>query len=195
MQKELEQWFFKITDFVEDTESKDGKKISGLLSGLDTVDWPNSTKAAQRNWIGRSEGALVKFQISNFKFQNKSENLKAENEYIEVFTTRVDTIYGCTYVVVAPEHPLVATLLNDKFQIPNFKNKSEVEEYLRVTKKKTDLERTELNRDKTGVKLEGVEAVNPFTGESVPVFVADYVLGNYGTGAVMAVPAHDERDY
>jgi leucyl-tRNA synthetase len=218
MQKELEQWFFKITDFVEDTVSENGEKVAGLLSGLEKVDWPSSTKAAQRNWIGRSEGTTVKFQISNSKFQNKSENSKSENEeeYIEVFTTRVDTIFGCTYVVVAPEHPLIGNLIkchsrevgnpgstssldprvkpeDDNFlKITNY---GEVGKYLKMTAKKTDLERTELNKDKTGVKLEGVEAINPFTGESVPVFVADYVLGNYGTGGVMAVPAHDDRDY
>lgn len=191
VQKDLEQWFFKITDFVEDMDGVDGKKVSGLLSGLEKVDWPHSTKAAQKNWIGRSVGTTVKFQISNSKFQNKSENLKSENEegFIEVFTTRVDTIFGCTYVVISPEHPL---LMNSELRMTNEK---EIQEYQEITKKKTDLERTELNKDKTGVKLEGIEAINPFTGESVPVFVADYVLGNYGTGAVMAVPAHDERDF
>lgn len=177
VQKDLEQWFFKITDFVENTKSVSGKKVTGLLSGLEKVDWPSSTKAAQANWIGRSEGAEVKFKITNSELP------------ITVYTTRIDTIFGCTYVVVAPEHPL---LRNIEQRISNIE---EVREYLEQTKKKTDLERTELNKDKTGVKLGGVEAVNPFTGESVPVFVADYVLGNYGTGAVMAVPAHDERDY
>ncbi len=199
IQKELEQWFFKITDFVEDTKSKDGKKVSGLLAGLDTVDWPHSTKAAQKNWIGRSVGTTVQFPITKIQDTNKSEiqNTKykiLDTEFIEVFTTRVDTIFGCTYVVVAPEHPLVSEQLAMNSE-QGIQNKKEVEEYLQVTKKKTDLERTELNKDKTGVKLEGVEAVNPFTGKSVPVFVADYVLGNYGTGAVMAVPAHDERDW
>jgi leucyl-tRNA synthetase len=187
VQKELEQWFFKITDFVEDTVSASGKKISGLLSGLDTVDWPHSTQAAQRNWIGRSVGATVRFMIDDLGFKNESKIANAD--HIEVFTTRVDTIFGCTYVVLSPEHEL---LKNQKSKI---KNLLEVERYQEVTKKKTDLERTELNKDKTGVKLVGVEAINPFTGESVPVFVADYVLGNYGTGAVMAVPAHDERDF
>ncbi|MFZ1720546.1 MAG: leucine--tRNA ligase [Candidatus Moraniibacteriota bacterium] len=187
MQKELEQWFFKITDFVEDTVSASGKKIAGLLSGLEKVDWPSSTKAAQKNWIGRSVGTTVRFMIDDLGFKNESKIANAD--HIEVFTTRVDTIFGCTYVVLSPEHELF------KNQKSKIKNLLEVERYQEVTKKKTDLERTELNKDKTGVKLEGVEAINPFTGEAVPVFVADYVLGNYGTGAVMAVPAHDERDY
>lgn len=176
-QKNLEQWFFKITDFVEDTRTKSGKKVTGLISGLEGVDWPSSTKAAQRHWIGRSEGAEVIFPLANTE------------EEVTVFTTRVDTIFGCTYVVVAPEHPL---LRNIEQRISNIE---EVKGYLEQTQKKTDLERTELNKEKTGVKLEGIEAVNPFTSEKVPVYVADYVLGTYGTGAVMAVPAHDERDY
>ncbi len=202
MQKELEQWFFKITDFVEDTVSENGEKVAGLLSGLEKVDWPSSTKAAQRNWIGRSEGTIVKFPIINppaggqdtNKSQVSNSKDQKESDCIEVFTTRVDTIYGCTYIVVAPEHPLVSEQLAMNSE-QGIQNKKEVEEYLKETKKKTDLERTELNKDKTGVKLEGVEAINPFNGESVPIFVADYVLGNYGTGAVMAVPAHDDRDY
>ncbi len=190
IQKDLEQWFFKITDFVEPTKSVDGKKVSGLLSGLEKIDWPASTKAAQKHWIGRSEGVEVVFYVADTE------------EEVRVFTTRLDTIYGCTYVVIAPEHPLVAKLFNDKTstrltdeQVSNFKNKSEVEKYLAATKKKTDLERTELNKDKTGVCLEGMSVVHPFTGERLPLYVADYVLGTYGTGAVMGVPAHDERDF
>lgn len=177
VQKDLEQWFFKITEFIEPTKSKTGKKISGLLSGLDTIDWPESTKSAQRNWIGRSEGAEVIFPVAG------------SEEEIQVFTTRLDTIYGCSYVVVAPEHPLISKV---KLNIKNWKA---VEHYLIGTKKKTDLERTELNKEKTGVYLEGIEAIHPFTGERLPVLVADYVLGTYGTGAVMGVPAHDERDF
>ncbi|MFA9262152.1 MAG: leucine--tRNA ligase [Undibacterium sp.] len=176
IQKDLEQWFFKITDFIEPTKATDGKKISGLLSGLDKIDWPESTKAAQRHWIGRSEGAEVVFYVAETE------------EEIRVFTTRLDTIYGCTYVVVAPEHPLVSRLVN------HIENKSEVDAYLVATKKKTDLERTELNKDKSGVFLKGIEAIHPFTGERLPVYAADYVLATYGTGAVMGVPAHDERD-
>lgn len=176
VQKDLEQWFFKITDFIESTRSKTGKKIMGLLSGLEKIDWPESTKRAQRNWIGRSEGAEVVFYVADTE------------EEICVFTTRLDTIYGCTYVVIAPEHELVKKL---ESRISNF---GKVKKYLEVTKKKTDLERTELNKEKTGVKLDGVEAVHPFTGKRLPIYVADYVLATYGTGAVMGVPAHDERD-
>jgi leucyl-tRNA synthetase len=176
VQKDLEQWFFKITDFIEDQESG-GKKSKGLLNGLDDIDWPASTKAAQRNWIGRSEGAEINFQIKDSK------------QAIQVFTTRLDTIFGCTYVVLAPESQLI-TDLRDKI-----KNRPAVEEYLAATKIKTELQRTDLNKDKTGVILEGVEAINPFTGQAVKVYAADYVLASYGTGAVMAVPAHDERDF
>lgn len=176
IQKDLEQWFFKITDFIEPTKAKDGTKVSGLLSGLDRIDWPESTKAAQRHWIGRSGGAEVVFPVAETE------------EEIRVFTTRLDTIYGCTYVVVAPEHPIVSKLANQ------IKNTAEVEAYLVATKKKTDLERTELNKEKAGVLLDGIEAVHPFTGERLPVYAADYVLSTYGTGAVMGVPAHDERD-
>ncbi len=176
IQKDLEQWFFKITDFVENTKSKTGKKVSGLLAGLDKINWPESTKAAQKNWIGRSEGAEVVFYVANTE------------EEVRVFTTRLDTIFGCTYVVIAPEHTLLGTLKGE------IKNYSEVKKYLDKSKKKTDLERTELNKEKTGIKLEGIEVIHPFTGKRLPVYVADYVLGTYGTGAVMGVPAHDERD-
>lgn len=192
IQKELEQWFFRITDFVEDAVVEDGKKIDGLISGLEKIDWPESTKATQRNWIGRSEGTTVKFGISR---SDKKQEARNGEDFIEVFTTRVDTIFGCTYVVVAPEHPLVAEVTRNKEQETGIPNVEEVRKYLEETKKKSDLERTELAKEKTGVKLEGIEAVNPFNGETVPVFVADYVLGSYGTGAVMAVPAHDERDF
>jgi len=186
-QKDLEQWFFKITEFIENNG-----KTSGLISGLEKIDWPESTRAAQRNWIGRSEGALVKFEIKNSKSQiNSKSETQNSKQYIEVFTTRVDTIFGCTYVVVAPEHKIISNLIRQSAdQISNF---SEVEKYLEETKKKSDLDRMEA-KEKTGVKIEGVTAKNPFNGEEVPVFVADYVLGHYGTGAVMAVPAHDERD-
>lgn len=177
IQKDLEQWFFKITDFVEPTKSPTGKKVLGLLSGLDTIDWPESTKAAQRHWIGRSEGAEVVFYVTDTE------------EEVRVFTTRVDTIYGCTYVVIAPEHALMQKLES------KIENLEEVQHYIATTKKKTDLERTELNKDKTGVCLQGVTVVHPFTGERLPVYIADYVLGTYGTGAVMGVPAHDERDF
>ncbi|MCX6761493.1 MAG: leucine--tRNA ligase [Candidatus Moranbacteria bacterium] len=195
IQKDLEQWFFKITDFIEDTSrtNADGKRTdaeiltSGLISGLDKVDWPESTKTLQQNWIGRSEGATIKFPISNFQFPNNSQNPN-DQKYVEVFTTRIDTIFGCTYCVVAPEYPLLAEL---KDRIENW---DEVEKYTQATKKKTDLDRMEA-KVKTGVELKGVRVINPFSNESLPLFVADYVLAQYGTGAVMAVPAHDERDF
>ncbi len=180
IQKDLEQWFFKITDFIED-QNYQGKKIKGLLSGLDDVDWPESTKLAQKNWIGRSEGSMVKFKIQDAKSGSKRD--------IEVYTTRPDTLFGCTYFVLSPEHSIVDELKS------NITNWTEVEKYRQETKKKTDLERTDLARDKTGVKLDGVIAVNPVNREKLPVFIADYVLMDYGTGAIMAVPAHDHRDW
>lgn len=179
-QKDLEQWFFKITDFVEDQQFE-GRTIKGLLSGLDNIDWPESTKAAQRHWIGRSEGTLVDFSL-------QADTLTTEQK-IRVFTTRVDTIFGCTYVVLAPESTLTKELL------PNIKNKEAVENYIKEVQSKTELQRTDLNKDKSGIILEGVTAINPYNKEEIPVFIADYVLANYGTGAVMAVPAHDERDF
>lgn len=182
IQKDLEQWFFRITDFVEDSRSKSGKKISGLLSGLEKIDWPSSTKAAQRHWIGRSEGADVVFPIADTE------------EEVCVYTTRIDTIFSGTYLVLAPEHPIVAMFLNDKTQISNIKNAEEVRKYITATKKKTDLERTDLNKEKTGIALQGVFAINPATAEKIPVWVADFVLGHYGTGAVFA-DAHDKRDF
>jgi leucyl-tRNA synthetase len=166
IQKDLEQWFFKITDFADD-----------LINDLDQVDWPESTKTNQRNWIGRSTG--VQFDL----------DVKDSNEKISVYTTRVDTVFGMTYVVLAPESELAQTLMQQA------ENMSEIEAYMSAASKKTELERTELAKEKTGVEMKGVVAINPFNGEEVPVFVADYVLANYGTGAVMAVPAHDERDF
>ncbi len=171
IQKDLEQWFFKITDFIEDN-----KKTAGLISGLDNIDWPDSTKAAQRNWIGKSTGAQFKMPIVGGDL------------FIEVYTTRLDTTFGITYAVVAPEHEIISKI---KTQISNL---VEVEKYLKDAKKKTDLERMEA-KEKTGVELKGIKVVNPFNNEEVPLYVADYVLSHYGTGAVMAVPAHDERDY
>ncbi|MBN2853939.1 leucine--tRNA ligase [Patescibacteria group bacterium] len=166
-QKPMRQWVLKITDYAD-----------RLLDDLEKLpDWENSIKDMQKNWIGRSNGAEVIFKI-------KESNLE-----IKVFTTRVDTIFGCTYLVLAPENKLVESLKN---KILNF---DEVETYLEKTKNKTELQRTDLNKDKTGVILEGLYAINPFNGEELKIFVADYVLNSYGTGAVMAVPAHDERDF
>ncbi len=166
VQKDLEQWFFKITEYAEE-----------LLTGLDNLDWPEPIKQMQRNWIGKSEGAEIDFAI------------KDSEEKIKIFTTRPDTLYGATYMVLAPEHELVYKL---KDKINNF---AEVEEYIKSSAKKSDLERTDLNKDKSGVKLDGVSAINPASGEEIPVYIADYVLATYGTGAIMAVPAHDERDF
>ncbi|MBU4030728.1 leucine--tRNA ligase, partial [Patescibacteria group bacterium] len=155
--------------------------IKGLISGLDDVDWPESTKQIQKNWIGRSEGAAVKFSL-------KSEKFGLEKE-IGIYTTRADTLFGCSYFVLSPEHPLVGEFRE------SVSNWSEVEKYRVKARKKTELERTDLAKKKTGVKLEGVLAVNPVNGGEIPVFIADYVLADYGTGAVMAVPAHDQRDW
>jgi leucyl-tRNA synthetase len=164
VEKELTQWFLKITDYAD-----------RLLADLEPLPWREEIKEAQRAWIGKSEGAKLRFP------------LEGHEGSIEVFTTRPDTLFGVTYVVLAPEHPLVERLL------PMLPNKGAVEAYLSDTRKKTERERSE-SKDKTGVALEDVLARNPATGEVVPVYVADYVLGSYGTGAVMAVPAHDERD-
>ncbi len=181
IQKDLEQWFFKITDFVEDSRSKSGEKVSGLLSGLEKIDWPSSTKAAQKHWIGRSEGAEVIFPIADTE------------EEIRVYTTRIDTIFSGTYLVLAPEHPFVSQQLAKNGQ-QGIRNKEEVREYIEQAQKKTDLERTDLNKDKAGVELKGVVAINPATTEKIPVWIADFVLGHYGTGAVFA-DAHDKRDF
>lgn len=160
----MKQWVLKITAY--------GDK---LLAGLDDLDWPSSTIQMQRNWIGKSQGVEVDFKIEN------------TDKKFSVFTTRVDTLYGCTYVVLAPEHPLVK-------EITTKDQKESVENYINECQRKSDLERTSLNKEKTGV-FTGSYAINPVNGKKVPVFIGDYVLGSYGSGAVMAVPAHDERDY
>ena len=162
----MRQWVLRITAYADK-----------MLRDLKKLDWPEGVKEAQRNWIGRSEGVEVVFCVADTE------------EEIRVFTTRLDTIYGCTYVVVAPEHAIIQ---KEKLKIKNWEA---VERYLTTTREKTDLERTELNKEKTGVCLEGLEVVHPFTGECLPVYAADYCLGTYGTGAVMGVPAHDERDF
>jgi leucyl-tRNA synthetase len=202
VQKDLEQWFFKITDFIEPSFAKasDGRRTtSGLLSGLEKVDWPESTKALQKNWIGKSKGAQFKLRVilngaerneeSRENIQGSFADAQDDENFIEVYTTRLDTVFGMTYAVVAPEHGIISKL---KSQISNL---NEVEKYIQEAKSKTELERMELQKEKSGVKLEGIEFINPFTEEKLPLFVADYVLGGYGTGAVMAVPAHDERDF
>lgn len=160
----MKQWVLKITAY--------GDK---LLAGLDDLDWPSSTIQMQRNWIGKSQGVEVDFKIEN------------TDKKFSVFTTRVDTLYGCTYVVLAPEHPLVK-------EITTKDQKESVENYINECQRKSDLERTSLNKEKTGV-FTGSYAINPVNSKKVPVYIGDYVLGSYGSGAVMAVPAHDERDY
>lgn len=166
-QKPMRQWVLKISDYAD-----------RLLEDLNTLnDWDEAIKDMQKNWIGRSVGAEVIFKIDN-----------CEKE-IKVFTTRLDTIFGCTYLAIAPENSLIYELRD---RINNF---SKVENYLNKVKNKTELQRTDLNKDKTGVLLDGVYAINPFNNKKIKVFVADYVLNSYSTGAVMAVPAHDERDF
>ncbi len=181
-QKDLAQWFFKITDYAEE-----------LLAGLDDLDWPGHIKVAQRNWIGKSEGAEIEFRIhpvkSTFGGVKQFNRVKNEELSIKVFTTRPDTLYGATYMVLAPEHELLQKLES------RIKNKEEVNKYLAATKKKSDLERTNLNKEKTGVELQGIKAINPANNKELPIFIADYVLSTYGTGAIMAVPAHDSRDW
>lgn len=175
-QKEIPGWFFKITDFAED-----------LINDLDSVDWPEHTKKNQKAWIGKSEGALLKFQITSNKSQTNSNDQNSNNQTLEVFTTRPDTLFGATYMVIAPEHSLIIKLES------SIENLEEIKEYQEKTKKKTEMERIE-NKEKTGVKIKGIKAINPATNEEIPIFIADYVLAGYGTGAIMAVPAHDERD-
>ena len=160
----MRQWMFKITDYAE-----------SLLEGLDDLDWPESVKELQRNWIGRSEGARVDF------------NIKSTNKVITVYTTRPDTLFGATYMVLSPEHPLVDELVSDN-------KKNSVHEYKQFASAKSDFDRSEVNKNKTGVPL-GAFAINPVNNQKIPIWIADYVLMSYGTGAIMAVPGHDERDY
>ena len=160
----MRQWVLKITEYAEQ-----------LIDDLDILDWPESLKAMQRNWIGKSVGAEIDFKI------------EGTDKAFTVFTTRADTVFGVSYCVLAPEHKLVEEIVTED-------QRAAVEEYLDIVKRKSDLERTDLNKDKTGV-FTGAYAINPVNGEKVELWIADYVLASYGTGAVMAVPAHDERDY
>ena len=162
--KSMKQWFFKITEYAD-----------ALLEEIPTLDWPDKIKIAQENWIGRSEGAEIKFQVDGL------------DEILTVFTTRPDTIFGATFMVIAPEHPLVKKLTADE-------TREAVENYVSEAVKKSEIERQSEGKDKTGV-FSGSYAINPSNGDKIPVWIADYVLGGYGTGAIMAVPAHDERDY
>ena len=147
-----------------------------LLEGLDELDWPISTKEMQRNWIGKSTGVEVDVEISG-------------GGKFSIYTTCIETIYGITFFVIAPDGKLIKDLM------PRVENKEEIQNYIDETARKSNLDRTDLNKDKTGVRVKGIEAINPINGENVPIFLGDFVLGDYGTGAVMAVPAHDERDY
>jgi len=164
IRKNMKQWVIDIPKFAE-----------RLLNNLDNLDWPESTKEIQRNWIGKSVGAHVTFNVAN------------SNEKFTVFTTRCDTLFGATYCVLAPEHSLVKKIMSED-------KKEEVLAYIDACSKKSDLERTELNKEKTGVFI-GAYAVNPVNGKNIPIWISDYVLATYGTGAIMAVPAHDDRDY
>ncbi len=176
--KPMRQWVLKITDYAErllsDLDLKNEK-------GGNLLDWPESIKILQKNWIGKSEGALIKFKVQSAKSKVKEE--------IEVFTTRPDTLFGVTYVVLAPEHKLVSEFLSI------VENRNEVEEYIKKVKNISEIERTDVKKEKTGVELKGIKVINPANNEAVPLWIADYVLPDYGTGAVMAVPAHDDRDW
>ncbi len=166
VKKDLKQWFFKITDYAD-----------RLLDDLDTLDqWPDRVKAMQRNWIGRSEGTQFAFYVPNI------------DKSFEVYTTRVDTLFGVSYVVLAPEHPYVKELIQDA------SNKAELEAFIETLRNQSDIERTSTEAEKVGM-FTGSFATHPITGKEVPIWIANYVLADYGTGAVMGVPAHDERDY
>ncbi len=164
--KDIEQWILRITKYAD-----------RLLEDLEGLDWPDRIKEMQKNWIGKSEGWEIDFEIKDL------------GKKISVFTTRIDTLFGCSYVVVAPESKLVEELQNSILNI------DEVREYHNKARSKSDLERVSEVKEKTGVELKGIKAINPINGREVPVFVADYVLASYGTGSVMAVPGHDQRDY
>lgn len=166
VQMEKDVWFLKITAYADK-----------LLEGLDVLESSNRIRTEQEKWIGKSKGAFIQFSI------------KDSNEVLKVFTTRPDTIYGATFMVISPEHPLLETM-HDRL-----KNHDEVHEYQEKAKMKSEFERTQLIKDKTGVLLQGIEAINPLTNKTIPVFISDYVMITYGTGAIMAVPGHDDRDY
>ena len=166
VQKEKSEWMLKITEYAQ-----------RLIDDLDDVDFLDKIKTQQRNWIGRSEGAEVKFKIAD------------SDEELTVYTTRPDTLFGATYMVIAPEHHLIQKL-SDKIS-----NLDEIEDYKKKAALKSDFERSEINKDKTGVEIKGIKAINPLTNKEIPIWISDYVLSSYGTGAIMAVPAHDSRDF
>ncbi len=165
--RDMRQWYLKITAYAQK-----------LIDGLKDLDWPDPVKTQQINWIGKSEGAEIEFKITS----------ESGEGMVTVFTTRPDTLFGATYLVLAPEHPFVQEIL------PAVENDSEVKKYISKAKTKSDLQRTSLEKEKTGVQLKGIYGINPATGEKISVWIADYVLVSYGTGAIMAVPAHDQRD-
>ena len=178
IKKELDQWFFKATKYADE------------LLRFDGIDWPDSIRVSQTNWIGRSEGAEVKFRIESNQSSGNSDPSSLNTDdgsLITVFTTRPDTLWGATLMVFSPEHPLV-----EKITTPE--NKSAVDEYKAQAARQTDIQREAKDKEKTGV-FTGGYAVNPVNNERIPIWVADYVLMSYGTGAIMAVPAHDERDF
>ena len=178
IRRPMRQWMLKITEYAE-----------RLLKDLDTLDWPEGIKEMQRNWIGKSTGAMVDFKIKYT--MGGGAGAPEPPVVVTVYTTRCDTLFGATYMVLSPEHALVAKWLAEG----KIANADAVKAYQAKAASKSDLERTELNKEKTGVKLEGVLGVNPVNGEALPIFISDYVLATYGTGAIMAVPAHDERDF
>ncbi len=168
VRREMPQWFFRITDYADE------------LLEMDSIDWPEKIKVMQRNWIGRSTGVTIGFDVSEYVEAGDADK-------IQTFTTRIDTVYGVTFVVLAPEHPLAETLTQPG-------QKAEVDAYIENARKQSEIERTSTEREKTGVHT-GAFATNPLNGEKVPVLIGDYVLATYGTGAVMGVPAHDQRDF
>ena len=200
VQKEKSQWMLKITEYAQ-----------RLIDDLDDIDYLDKIKAQQKNWIGRSEGAEVNFEVMPEKsalkvyktlsveeqvlkkdvelYNKEVENEKLKREYLKIYTTRPDTIFGATYMVIAPEHDLIKKY-EDKIT-----NLDEVNEYKQKAALKSDFERSELNKEKTGVEIKGIKAINPLTNQTIPIWISDYVLITYGTGAIMAVPAHDDRDF
>jgi len=176
IRKPMRQWMLRITAYAEK-----------LLADLDTIDWSDSLKEMQRNWIGRSEGAEVRFKVARVQGSGPETSTLEPETSITVFTTRPDTLFGATYMVLAPEHRLVDEIVTEE-------QMEAVENYRAHTARKSDLERTELAKEKSGV-FTGAYAINPVNGEKIPIWIADYVLASYGTGAIMAVPAHDTRDF
>lgn len=182
--KVMKQWQVAITKYAD-----------RLLADLDALSWPEEIKASQRNWIGKSEGAELDFEIRFHSDPKKNDwrDEEGKSAHIKVFTTRPDTLFGATYLVLAPEHPWVTAALEHSPAV--LENAEEVVTYVKAAKAKTDIERLSEGKEKTGVELRGVTAINPGTNKEIPVYIADYVLASYGTGAIMAVPAHDQRDF